>query len=268
MHGLGRALGCGIPVTLAGRTWLLGPLTLGVLGTVENHLLARRGTPEESLVRGMGDGINSALGLTLLKESRDDLRRNKGLRVIEVEELWEFLDGREGMAMVAWLCCQDAGGRPAWRTLEQAAAAVRRASAEERVEFRRRRDIAAGTDAAAVADWPAAGTGMQSRWMAWRKVVRDMAEAMQPVGVLRGITSYELRVLTADPDTLGGIKSVPAMGGQTRKGRRHEKGLPTAAKPTAAGVNEGIAAAAKPREATPHPLRAKLLKEGKFRMPG
>ena len=214
MDGASRCLGCKVDVTLGGRTYLLHPLTLGDLGTIEAHLLAERGNPLQTLADAMSssEDPSSPFFKALWEVAQLDVRSDRGQRCMTIAQIEAWIREPAGVAFTAWLLLHTRRG-PAFEFLEDARRAVRAWTALEVQHFLRRRDVASGTDYLGALDWPADAEGRKGkeekpRWFPWKSTMRKLLNEGVTWDFLRDLTVFQLRVLMARDGELGGVARV------------------------------------------------------------
>lgn len=215
MDGLGRAIGAGSSVTLGESTYLMSPLTLGMIGTIENHLVAERVYSIDRIAE-LGRMMNDAdLINAQMERAKRDLRKDRTSRIVTVGDLQDYLGEMSGVFFSAWLCLRPNHPR-LFETLEDAQAIVTEASNEQIANFVRHRDIASGLHLISNLDWPEARSGRRNddpflkkkyRPIPWKSIFRKLAEARNfSKHEIYDLTLYEFNVHTADEADLGGIR--------------------------------------------------------------
>lgn len=219
MDGLSRAIGAGAPVTLAGKTYLSSPLSLEDIGVIEHTMLLERGSPVDDVLRECR-GRPERLIVDMLDRAKREMKRNRFLRIVKVEEFEEYLSSDEGVDLTLWLCLRK--NHRGVEFLEDAKAIRKKASIEEVVNFGKVRNRISGIDVMCMLDWPdesesirpevAARRKMQEassyRVAPWRKNFRRLKEAGVAEADLRSLTFYQFRILTEDEEALGGVSRV------------------------------------------------------------
>lgn len=152
MNGICRALGCGVPCTLAGSTYLLSPLTLGAIGVCEQLLLSRRQTPMDIAARICDRVRDSKAKAAAIARARLDMRRDRTTNRVKHETMMAWIDSDEGTVLTAWLCLRKE--HPArFELLEQAAAVIEKATEAEKKRFRELRDQVSGMHWFSLVEW-------------------------------------------------------------------------------------------------------------------
>jgi hypothetical protein len=217
VDALCRAIGAGIPVTLASRTYLLAPLTLGDLGVIEHHLLAQRLNPIESVLAATEQlAAHPDLQRELIERAALDLRRDKTANKISPQRLMTWLDSMDGEVFTGWLGLRKEYPQR-FDVLERVQKLFARATKTERREFRRRRDMATGVDMNSLADWPtkevskAEEDARRPRFIPWRRMVRKlMIDYGLSLTAIAGLTQYQVKMLSVADEDLGGIVRMSA----------------------------------------------------------
>jgi hypothetical protein len=222
MDGLCRIMASGMPFTLpAGAgvpegTYLLEPMTLSVIAALEAGLLSRRGDPLSRVLDSLHQHpeLDEQIAERLLERAQQDLKQNRSLRLVPVEDMHAYLYTWPGIAETAWHGLRSSG-HPAFVTLDGSMAYLDRQGATFARDFTRARDLISGCDHLASMDWPEQRAREFSspgenkvRYIPWRRILRHFMEfGMGPTEVGR-LTLYQLRTLTCSDDMLGGTQRV------------------------------------------------------------
>lgn len=140
MEGLARAAGSGVPIKFKGETIILPPLTLGDLGTIEQHILAERPNPLD-LVKDVIKDLPADLAKDLLDKAYKDAKRT---RSATAEEVAEYLDTLSGLAFSFWVALQKKYGDRF--KLEEVYEIMAAMDEKELEKMRQARDQASGLD--------------------------------------------------------------------------------------------------------------------------
>ncbi len=153
MDGLSRAIGAGAPVSLAGETYMLAPMTLEVIGIVENYLLLKRATPSEligDLLETIQDGKTRQ---HLLANAAREFANDPLRRIVTNDEFQKYIDTDAGVELTAWLCLRDTE-REAFARLGAVRQAIKESSEDEVTEFIKTRNHVSGISQLCLLDWP------------------------------------------------------------------------------------------------------------------
>lgn len=206
MDGLGRAIGApGTWRAWSGEMYLVSPLTLGDLGTVENHLLAQRQHPLEIIESELHKLPDDAHRTFLIDRAKSDLRKKKF--IVTVSELMEWIETWEGTQFTAWLCLRQHHELSCY----QAGALIRDEC--DGTSFRRVRNLISGLDRATLYDWPdpkyADTDDKKSKPLAYRQLVQSLTiDIGMSIDSIRQLTPYMIKVLCSDKDILKGTRKV------------------------------------------------------------
>lgn len=224
MDGLCRAVGSPMPCFLDGTTYLLKPLTLGDLGSCEFEILARRFNPYDA-VRAIVDVFPEEEALC--REYHDlavkEVRNDRNLRQVTVEELMEWMYTAHGVIFTGWLTLWIGKSRPAFNTYEEADEFFRLLDNEEIIEYKRRQEMVSGLDLLSQMDWPGRDTHNDNvRRHSWRKSVQSMATSYRiPADQMAVMTLYQFKIYCADEAELGGVSRVaPIESNRLSKGEK------------------------------------------------
>jgi hypothetical protein len=189
----------------------MDPMTLGVLGSCEAWiLLSRRSLAEQA------EDVADATGMT--DEQRDKLRwkayetlkKDRTLRVVSADELFDWLYTEEGVRHSAYWCLKRDGG-PRFATLVNAGESVRSLGLEWAKGFVRARDAASGTDLLSSLDWSkqAKGSTGKAQSQSWRMIYRRIGEHYcWPPSVMNALTLYAVNLYGCEEKVLGGTTKV------------------------------------------------------------
>lgn len=218
MDGLSRACGSPAPVRLLGKTWLLEPLTLRRLGSIEAWLISHRDLPTDKLKIFQIEGMSQEIFDRLQEQAIDEIRSDPLLRIVTSDELHDYLWTEEGIQLSSFLCLKP--NQPeVFGTLE---ATIEILNKSEQIELERLlkvRGMISGIDLLSQMDWRSnrfEKTGQtvsrgQEKYeqMPWRRIFRKFAEErMSGPETWRDITLYELNMLTCGERDLGGVQKV------------------------------------------------------------
>jgi hypothetical protein len=193
MDGICRVVGSGIPVTLAGATYLLSPLTLSDIGTIEQLLLSRRPLPIDTAYRMASVIKDRDLQSHVLELAQKDMRRRKSLNKVAWSVIADWIDGDEGTEVTAWLCLQR--HHPIrFETQEQVREVLALCKADELERFRKLRDQVSGLHWFSAIDWPKSratessgeggkGPPEKGNWRQWIRRVMDAYPGLNPIHV-------------------------------------------------------------------------------------
>lgn len=229
MDGLCRVAGSPVGVRLAGRTYLLEPMTLRRWGSVEAHLLSDPAgflagafhtlawVQDPGLHKEIFDRVRWDAADQLTEAGRKVTHKHNRVVPMEAVRLWAYT--KEGLAYTAWLCLLDR--YPEFLRLEDVAAAVGGLTDRGRADLTLRRDVASGTDLLSSLDWPDAidpFAGMRKqglpsmKYMPWKAVYRRLQdESGWGPEVVGGLTLYELKLYTVDAKEAAGVAQVDAV---------------------------------------------------------
>lgn len=223
MEGLARAIGAGIPVALAGATYLLAPLTLGCFGIIEQLLLSRRETPIDLAVRMCERLKNRPEAQEIvLARAHKDMRRNRVINQVRQDVALDFIASTEGLELTAWLCLRK-HHLALFETLEKSNRIVRAATEEEIKRFVRVRDQISSMHWFSIADWMSVAEDEEEDgpkkkpsnrlppWQQWMKRVMEEYPGLSKAQV-EDWTLDQVRVAFTQIDKNGGRG-----GGQFRK---------------------------------------------------
>lgn len=202
MDGVSRAVGSPAHVTWRGQLQPMR-LTIGILGEVEQFLLAERVSPMQ-LFRGVigklhRDAVPAVHDAAMELEIKDN--------VATMEDIQSFLSSPAGVALVVWINLRDRTGE----TYEEASEEAARIGVEGCQRIGERLLQAGGIDERANLDWvlkkcDANGGGR----VQWRKILR---EAFDEHGILpvefAGMTIYQFQLLTREKKELQGKLTIP-----------------------------------------------------------
>jgi hypothetical protein len=205
MDGIGKVVAACAPVPIAGRTYLLAPLTLARIGAVEQHLLDLRRHPVDMIEPALAAAGDGVLARLLYLEAYEEIEANKLHRLIPFDDFRAWIDTADGVAMTAWLCLPG-GPFPA---LEDAEAWVMRASRAEIKRVIRVRDLVSGFDLLSRLDWPLqpdSGGDAAGRFIPWKKLFRVLIDEHHWTPAMIGeLTLYQVKLLRAREVELGGV---------------------------------------------------------------
>lgn len=143
MDGLARAAGSGMDMELGGRTIMLSPLTLNDIGTVEQHLLAKRKNPLQ-IVAEAKQYLSDEDYKMLLSRAYEDARKDNK---ISPAELSAFMDSLEGVVYTIWLCSRKNHPELTLEWFNETINSMAQQGGDEQIqEIIRRRDMASGLD--------------------------------------------------------------------------------------------------------------------------
>lgn len=201
---------------LAGETYLLSPLTLGMIGAIENWIILQRTMPHDS-IRGMLLASPSEdLQKKLTDRANKELRADYLLRVATSWQFQEFLGSEQGIVMSSWMCLR--GNHPdVFPTMTATKELLLKCTTEERLNLARARDLASGLGYLCEADWESedgmvrphilakrkAERAKYYQPMPWRKNIRTLiAEGSIAPEAIRDMTLYQFRILTVEEKEL------------------------------------------------------------------
>lgn len=194
MDGLSKAIGAPFPFEIDGKIVLFEPLTLRILGAVENHLAITHGSPRSRLRDAMRLLPESVRPL-LAEESSEDLRRWRP--EVSMSETLDFIGTDEGVRLTAFLC----GGvelpqrcRDSWRAA---------------------RDRASGLDADSQREWQrlrpkAAAPKDGESFVHWAHRIASLLDDGMSLSDIRSLTVYQLQMLGTDRKALSGKRPLTA----------------------------------------------------------
>jgi hypothetical protein len=233
MNGLARACGSPAPWSIKGRDVLVRPLTLGLVGVVENWILLRRPCPPfevEPLASALdARGAHHRAG-GIRERAFKSFKDRRDLRTVTPEQLLGFLHTPTGAALSAWLCV-----RPRLRKTVAGWAKLFFADQDAARSFVRARDMASGMDLLAHLDWrpapkpPAGKKAHEQRPVPWRVRLLEFAKGWNcPVQMIRGWTLYQLQAYLSDEKAFAGgtTTMTPAEALALSTAIRAEQGLP------------------------------------------
>lgn len=219
MDGLGRAIGAGSSVTLAGKTYLIEPLTLKDIGRIENRIVASREYPLDDLLEMANSLTDTEPVESLIKQAVNDMRKDRVSRIVTVQQFNEWLATTEGVVYTGWLCLRP--NHPEFSVLESVLALFAEAGQQEIKDFIRNRDLISGFHLLSVLDWPDSSKSKRRqndpfadnkyRPIPWRSIFRALAEnRFFSKHEIESWTLYEYNIQTMDESSLGGTKRMSA----------------------------------------------------------
>jgi hypothetical protein len=131
MDGLNQITAAGHTVTIAGRTYRLGPLTLEDYGEIENRILAGRPDPLAVALDKL-DRLDEQQQRTLLARAYDEAVK---CPMVTIAELERWRETPQGFCYRFWLMIRK---HQPEITLERAAELIEQLGAEARAEVGRR----------------------------------------------------------------------------------------------------------------------------------
>lgn len=153
MDGLSRAIGAGAPVSLAGELYLLAPMTLGVIGAVENAMLLKRETPAESIRELVRATKDRRLRDHMIENARRELEADPLRRIVTHDQFQEYIDTDDGIVFTGWLCLRETE-RETFARIGAVRDAWNRSSEDEKIEFIKARNHSSGISLLCSLDWP------------------------------------------------------------------------------------------------------------------
>ena len=205
MDGVSRAVGSPAHVMWRGHLQPMR-LTIGILGEVEQFLLAERVSPMQ-LFRGVigklhRDAVPAVHDAAIELEIKDN--------VATLEDIQSFLSSPAGVALVVWINLRDRAGE----TYEEAAEEAERIGVDGCQRIGERLLQAGGIDERANLDWVLkkcdVGDGVGGGRVQWRKILR---EAFDEHGIMpvefADMTIYQFQMLTREKKELQGKLTIP-----------------------------------------------------------
>ena len=198
MDGLCRALGSPTPVKLKGKTYLMRPLTLGMLGIIENAMLSMRKLPIERIM----DLPFSRGTEKLLVKAKRDMKLDPSLRTISIGEMDLWMNTASGMIFSTWLTLREDYAE--FKFLENFQEFFCGLEEKELKELARRRNLVSAFGVLANLDWPSSKDEEGSADpISWKKVLRFLGEDRHySRRNVEDMTFYQLQIQTAK--NLGG----------------------------------------------------------------
>lgn len=210
MDGLCRAIGAAIPCPVAGKTYLLRPLRLIDIGTIEFAILSHRRTPLEQVQPGvekLPEHLRQKVVDMALADTKANFRRYGRVRA---KEFHDYLFTGRGIVLCLWLCLCTTQG-PVFACREEAAAVYRKMTDRDKAEFVRRRDMVSGIDLISQLDWPESSVSIKTDYFTpWRKMIAEIASEWN-IGedVVSQWTLYQFKLHTTPKEELGGVVFEP-----------------------------------------------------------
>ncbi len=170
MDGVSRAIGAGTPVWLGGEMYFLAPMTLGVIGAIENYILLRRMTPFESIEPIYRATQDATIRQRLVDNANAELKADPLKRIVRQEDFHSFIDTDEGIVLTAWLCFRDTEPE-AFKRFGKFQEVWRSATQDEKVAFIKARNHISGLSMLCLLDWPQEADKIPAHVLAKRKKI-------------------------------------------------------------------------------------------------